>query len=428
MRFEREIFFYTMEHLKLALDEGFDQVVFPRDRSCYGIADIVAVQGKREADEFAAINGDWYVKPLKEFLGTMLQVRTNRPLPAIIETGYYYHKQLNKSDMNLNNRDNLVAEMEKLGFDKPLIEKMEEQMKADQPTFKLFDRVHAAKGPVDITLHFKQSGQSDFYYLTRLEAVNNQGRVLEEGEQYKVLIKDAEGKTNSAKPLDSFAEAVEFFKKQTGDAMLAITKGKNVTAEIATMEAGKVNYVNNAFKREYNSPPMSQTFWLDYGKGFNREQAANLVQGRSVYRDDLLSRDGNPYKAWIQLDTDKPRDRHDNLSLRQFSDAYGYDVKTQLDEYKIAEMEDPKKAAHYEQVLKNGGRPMITVEKDGQPTKMFIETSVRYGKLNFYAENGKPEKREQFLKETGLEKVNGLDNKNEKSKEKETAQAQGMSM
>ena len=74
----------------------------------------------------------------------------------------------------------------------------------------------------------------------------------------------------------------------------------------------------------------------------------------------------------------------------------------------------------------NGNRPMVTVEKEGQETKMYLETAVRYGKLNFYAENGKPEKREQFQKETGLEMSNTFTKKMEQGKDKEVAQGQGM--
>lgn len=328
--------------------------------------------------------------------------------------------------MNLNNLQNLQGEMKKLGFSPELIARMEEQMKEDKPLFTLHDQVPATKGVVELTLHFKQSQQSDFYYLRRLEACHNQGRVLEAGEKYNVLIKTPEGQTNPTKSMDTISEAAEYFKQQTGDAILAIVKGNKQVAEVAMMENGKINYINNSFKREFNSPPMSQTFWLQYGNGFNREQAANLVQGRAVYREDLLSREGNPYNAWMQLDTENKRDDNNNLSFRQFTDSYGYDVKTQLDEYKIVGLDDPKKMAHLEEVLKNGGRPFVSVIKDGEEVKMYLETAVRYGKLNFYREDGKPEKREQFLKETGLEKVEGLDKSKGKTQEKVAAQTQGL--
>ncbi|TKC00047.1 hypothetical protein [Pedobacter cryotolerans] len=328
-------------------------------------------------------------------------------------------------DMNLNNLENLRDEMKKLGFSTPLIAKMEEHMKNDDPTFKLYDQVKANRGQVDITLHFKQSGQSDYYYLNRLEAVHNQSKPLEEGQKYMVITKTDEGK-NIVKKLENVAEAIDFFKKQSGNSQLAVGKDAANKSMLANMEEGKVNYVAKDFNREFYSPPLPQTFWLDHGKGFTKEQAANLVQGRAVYRDDLLSREGNPYKAWMQLDTEKERDRQNNLTFRQFTNAYGYDVKALLDDYKIKEMADPKKAEALETALINGNRPLVTVEKDGQETKMYLETAVRYGKLNFYAENGKPEKREQFQKETGLEMSNTFTKKMEQSKDKEVAQGQGM--
>lgn len=337
----------------------------------------------------------------------------------------YFENFKNKEIMNLNNLEDLRDEMKKLGFDDALLVKMEEHMKNNDPFFRLYDQVAARKGQVDITLHFKQSGQSDYYYLNRLEAVHNQLKPLEEGQKYLVITKNQEGK-NMVKKLENFAEAIDFFKQQKGNSELAVGKDAANKSMVANMEEGKINYVSREFKRDFYSPPLPQTFWLDHGRGFSKEQAANLVQGRSVYRDDLLSREGAPYRAWMQLDTDKERDRNNNLTFRQFTDAYGYDVKALLDDYKIKEMADPKKAEALETSLMNGNRPMVTVEKDGQETKMFIETAVRYGKLNFYREDGKPEKREQFLKETGLEMGNIFSKKLEQMKDKDISQGQGM--
>ncbi|PWS28463.1 hypothetical protein DHW03_00975 [Pedobacter yonginense] len=334
-------------------------------------------------------------------------------------------KELIHINMNLNNLEDLKDEMKKLGFDEALITKMEEHMKNDDPAFKLYDEVKASRGQVDITLHFKQSGQSDYYYLNKLEAVHNQGKPLQEGQKYMVITKTEEGK-NIVKKLENVAEAIDFFKKQNGNSELAVGKDAANKTMLANMEEGKVNYVSKDFKRDYYSPSIPQTFWLDHGKGFSKEQAANLVQGRAVYRDDLLSREGTPYKAWMQLDTEKERDRQNNLTFRQFTDAYGFDVKALLDDFKIKEMADPKKATALETSLINGNRQLVTVEKEGQEAKMYLETAVRYGKLNFYREDGKPEKREQFLKETGLEVANIFSKKQEQGKDKEVAQSTGL--
>jgi hypothetical protein len=53
--------------------------------------------------------------------------------------------------------------------------------------------------------------------------------------------------------------------------------------------------------------------------------------------------------------------------------------------------------------LRNGNRPLVTVTKEREQVKMFMETAISWGKLNFYAENGRPKKREQFLKEPAME-------------------------
>ncbi len=412
-------------------NKGFEWVVYDTDNQIASTYDLHCFADEFEALDFArayqqiwnwheAVPIDSIIYELKEL--EKLQIR---PAAKIDNFNKGTSFKIRKT-MNLNNLENLKDEMKKLGFGEAQIKKMEEHMQKDEPFFKLYDEVKTNKGQVDITLHFKQSGQSDYYYLNRMEAVHNQGKPLEEDQKYMVIAKGVEGQGNTVKKLENLAEAIDHFKKQKGNAELAVGKSAASKTMLANMEEGKVNYVAREFNRNFYAPPIAQNFWLDHGKGFSKEQAANLVQGRSVYRDDLLSREGNPYKAWMQLDTDKERDKNNNLNFRQFTDAYGYDLKAILDEYKIKEISDPKKAEALEAALLNGNRPMVTVEKDGQDTKMYLETAVRYGKLNFYAENGKPEKREQFQKETGLEVSNNFSKKMEQVKEKDVSQGQGL--
>ena len=231
--------------------------------------------------------------------------------------------------INLNNLENLKEEMKNLGFKDKLIEKMEENMRKDVPEFIFHDTFPATKGQVDLALHFKQSNQSDFYYFNKFTVSHNQGKPLEEGQQYMV-----------------------------------ITKNEN----------GKVNYVAKEFNRTYNASPATQTIWLVRGKGFTAEQAANLIQGRSVYRDDMMNLDGETYKAWIKLDFDKGKDRFQNYSINQYHDpSYGFDINKVLDKFNIKELEDPAKKLLLEASLRNGNRPLVTVEKEGQEVKVFLE-------------------------------------------------------
>jgi hypothetical protein len=285
--------------------------------------------------------------------------------------------------MNLNNLEDLKEEMKKLGFGDKLIEQMEEHMRKDVHNFKLYDTVPSTKGQVDITIHFKQSGQSEFYYLNRYEATHNQGKPLEEGQKYMIITPNEEGK-NMVKKFENVAEAITFFKEQKGNSELAVGKDAAHKTMLANMENGKVNYVGKDFQRSFYSQPLPQTFWIDHGKGFTKQQGANLVQGRAVYRDDMLSRDGVPYKAWLILDTEKPRDRQQNLVFRQFADpAYRFDLKNILDTYKIREMEDPKKAEALETSLRNGSRPLVTVAKEGRAGKNVHGNRRPLGKAQF---------------------------------------------
>ena len=324
--------------------------------------------------------------------------------------------------MNLNNLENLKEEMKKLGFRDKLISQMEENIKKNVPEFKLNDTLPATKGQVDLTLYFKQSGQSEFYYFNKFEVAHNQGKLLEDGQKYIVITPGEMGK-NMVKKLGNVTEAIAFFKEQKGNCELAAGKDAAHKDILASMENDKINFVKKEFQRTFYAPPVSQTFWIEKGKGFTAEQAANLIQGRSVYRDDLLNVGGIPYKAWIKLDFDKPKDRHQNFTTNQYHDpSYGFDLGKVLDKFNIKELEDPAKRILVEASLKNGNRPIITTVKESQEVKLFIEAVPRYSQINMYADNGKPEKREQFLKELAV--TNNL--VKDKSKEKELGESQGM--
>ena len=229
--------------------------------------------------------------------------------------------------------------------------------------------------------------------------------------------------------LKNLLEAIDLFRLQEGNAELASGKNGADKMVLASMEDGVVKFVEKDFQRSYYGRPLPQTFYLDHGKGFNRQQGANLVQGRAVFRDDLLSREGVPYKAWMQLDTDRERDRQNNLNYKQFTGNYGFTLREALDKFDIKEMADPKLADQLEQDLKNGNRVSITVVKDGQETKLFLETAVRWGKLNFYNEKGTPEQREQFEKTTaGQDKEQGLQKGNQLSGDKRNSLDQGVAL
>ena len=72
-----------------------------------------------------------------------------------------------------------------------------------------------------------------------------------------------------------------------------------------------------------------------------------------------------------------------------------------------------------ENSLKNGNRPLITTVKEGQEVKMFIEAVPRYSQVNLYREDGKPERREQFLKQPLQEQMLQIGKAKGQAKEQE---------
>lgn len=410
------------QYLEQQRDTGQEWVVYDTDNPIGTKYDLNCFPDEGEALDFAREYQqifNWHeTVPIGDLLADL------KRLEQVTEKAIVNHTDLtlNKNDMNLNNLENLKEEMKALGFRDKLIEKMEENMKMNVPEFKLNDSLPATKGQVDLTLHFKQSTQSDFYYFNKFTVAHNHGKPLEEGQQYMVITKNEQGK-NMVKKLENVTDAITFFKEQKGNSELAVGKDAAHKTMVANMENGKVNYVDKEFNRTFYASPVNQTIWLERGKGFTAEQAANLIQGRSVYRDDMMNMGGEVYKAWIKLDFDKGKDRFQNYSTNQYHDpSYGFDLNRVLDKFNIKELEDPAKRVLLEASLRNGNRPLVTVQKEGQDTKVFLEAVPRYSQLNMYAENGKPEKREQFLKESS--KSHTLSNS--KGKEKELGESQGV--
>ncbi|SHL97052.1 hypothetical protein [Mucilaginibacter sp. OK098] len=341
-----------------------------------------------------------------------------------------------ENSMNRNNLENLTEEMKMLGLGEKEIRQMEELMLKNSPEFQLRTHFPGNKEVVDTVLHFKQSNQSDNYYLNKFHVMLNNAPTLEEGQKYVIITQRPEGA--DLKPIirnfESPYEAVAFFKEVQEKSELVVghmTGNKNdklvIDHLLAEREHGKETYVAKEFNRTYRAPVVDQTFFVEKGRGFTVPQAVNMIQGRSVYRDDLLNIGGQPYKAWMKLDMDGAKDRHGNYMMNQYNDPhYGYDISKVLDQYQIKEVGDPAQKEVLIAELKNGNRPMITTVKDGEELKLHLEAVPRYSQVNFYQENGKPEKREQF--ETAVAKAEKLAMSKSKGKATAKQEAKGIEM
>ncbi|KQS36835.1 hypothetical protein [Pedobacter sp. Leaf194] len=323
-----------------------------------------------------------------------------------------YLQQFNNPNiMNQKNLESLKTELSSLGFPEHLHEKMEMQMKNNVPEFELNDRMTGTKGQVDFQLFFRQSSQSDFYYLNKFEVMLTEGKGLEKDQSYLIIAPSIDQGKNTVIKYDNAAQAIDVFKKQTGKAELAIGTSEQNSNRMAAMDEGKISFVDKDFSRILRNPPVGQTFWLDRGKGFSASQALNLIEGRAVYRDDMLSKEGAAYKAWMKLDLDGPRDKYMNFNVNQYHDpSYGFDLKEVLERFPFKELANEKLSEKLESSLKNGDRAAVSIEKDGNLLALKIEAVPRYSQLNVFNLEGKSEKREQFLKEQINEKISDKSN------------------
>jgi hypothetical protein len=157
----------------------------------------------------------------------------------------------------------------------------------------------------------------------------------------------------------------------------------------ATMNFRKSDSTDMYFFNNYhatleksNGEKAEQTFYLNKGKGVTGKEAYNLLDGRAVQKD-LVTKEGQPYKAWIQLDFEN-KDKNNNFEVKQFHENYGYDLKAAVEKFAVAEMKDPEKEKALMQSLQKGNVQSVTIEKDGSSHKMFMEANPQYKNVTLY--------------------------------------------
>ena len=167
----------------------------------------------------------------------------------------------------------------------------------------------------------------------------------------------------------------------------------------------------NASLQRSNGEKVDQTFYLTKGKGITAKEAYNLLEGRAVFKE-LTTKDGQPYKAWVQLDFDN-KDKHNNHEVKQFHENYGYDLKAAASKFAISELADPEKEKALMQSLQKGNIQSISIERDGAVSKMFIEANPQFKTVTLYDAQMKRMQKEDLNQYHSVEQSQGMEIKNE---------------
>ncbi len=166
-------------------------------------------------------------------------------------------------------------------------------------------------------------------------------------------------------------------------------KSFEVTMNFRKSDSTDMYFFNNyhASLEKSNGEKTEQTFYLNKGKGVTGKEAFNLLDGRAVHKD-LVTKEGQPYKAWVQLDFEK-KDKNNNFEVKQFHEKYGFDLKAAVEKFPITDLKEPDKEKALMQSLQKGNVQSVTIEKDGSSHKMFMEADPQFKKVNLYDSNMK---------------------------------------
>lgn len=140
-----------------------------------------------------------------------------------------------------------------------------------------------------------------------------------------------------------------------------------------------------SLKNQDQPQRVNQLFYLRPTGTITLKEAFNLLQGRAVEKQ-LVNRQGEPYRAWVQLDF-KNTDQEGNFKIKQFHQNYGYDLSAQLSTLSLIELADDLSKARLIDSLRRGNRQQVTVIDQGQQHKLYIEASPQFKAIIAYDHN-----------------------------------------
>src|SRR6185312_2387660 len=162
-----------------------------------------------------------------------------------------------------------------------------------------------------------------------------------------------------------------------------------VTMNFRKSDTSDMYFFNNyhASLEKSKGEKVEQTFYLNKGKGVTGKEAFNLLDGRSVHKE-LVTKEGQPYKAWMQLDFEN-KGKNNNFEVKQYHENYGFDLKSAVEKFPITDLKEPDKEKALMQSIQKGKVQSVTIDNDGSSHKMFIEADPQFKKINLYDSNMK---------------------------------------
>lgn len=145
-------------------------------------------------------------------------------------------------------------------------------------------------------------------------------------------------------------------------------------------------YFFNKYEANLHPPgqdqKLSQTFYINKGKGVTAKESFNLLSGRAVNKDVIL-KSGEKANMWLKLDLSE-HDPEKGFAVKNYGENYGFNLASTVDRYMITDIE---KMGFKDQLLKSlerGNLHEVSFSKDGKEIKGFVSASPQFKSLEFY--------------------------------------------
>lgn len=162
--------------------------------------------------------------------------------------------------------------------------------------------------------------------------------------------------------------------------------------------------LHNELKPEENR---NQYFKVEQENSVDTTQAYNLLAGRAVQKE----------KTWIQLDLND-KDASGNHRIKEFHSGYGYDLEKAVEQLPLKELSNKTQADKLKDDLKQGNRLPVTLIKNGNEHRFYIEANPQFKSVNIYDEHSRKITLSTALGNKTMETVKQIQKTSESQQEK----------
>ena len=171
-------------------------------------------------------------------------------------------------------------------------------------------------------------------------------------------------------------------------------QGTAIEAQLHFKQSSQTDlYFFNKYEAKLKSETAAEldrqhTFHINKGSSITLKEAFNLLQGRAVNKD-LVTKEGQAYKAWVQLDL-KQKDAQGQYHVNMYHQRYGFDLEKALAAHPIRELREPEQKDQLLKSLQKGNLQSVTVLTEVGQERRFIEAAPQFKSINQYDEQLRP--------------------------------------